>query len=480
MTKQGSIRVRFAPSPTGDPHIGSVRTALYNWLFAKHLAGTFVVRIEDTDRERFVPESIATIFKALTWLGLEPDESPRHGGKFGPYQQSERLELYRQYAHQLIANGRAYYCFCTTERLETLRQTQKNTGQPTRYDSHCLRLPLSERERRAAAGEPHVIRLQVPEQGSTVFHDVVRGEIMIDNNQIDHQVLLKSDGFPTYHLANVVDDHLMRISHVIRAEEWLPSTPKHLLLYQAFGWPPPQFAHVSLIIGSDRTKLSKRHGAVSILDYQKQGYVPEALLSFLALLGWNPKTDQEVFRRAELVKAFTLAGLNKAPAIFNLEKLNAMNAKLVRLLSDTELVAETKPFLQDYQHFDQTKLVSLFHDRVEHFDQLPDLLGYLIALPPYDSAMLIPKQGSVAEAKAALNLSRRILSELKVPRYDEEKLREVFFKALEEEKQNRGLVLWPLRVAVTGQKQSPDVFASIAALGKKETLVRIDSALAKL
>lgn len=472
------VRVRFAPSPTGDPHIGSIRTALFNWLFARHYGGAFILRVEDTDQTRLVEDSVENIYRALDWLGLTPDESPRHGGTVGPYQQSERLRIYQKHVETLLEKNAAYYCFCTPERLEQLRQSQQNTKQVTRYDGHCLHLSADDIRDRLAKNEPHVIRLRVPEQGNTIVNDVIRGVVVTENSQIDHQVLLKSDGFPTYHLANVVDDHLMGITHVIRAEEWLPSTPKHILLYQAFGWEPPQFLHLSMIIGEDRSKLSKRHGATSALEYQKLGYLPEAIITFLALLGWNPKTDQEIFTTEELIAAFSEKGINKSPAVFNVTKLNAINAKLVRTLPVERVIAAAAPFLSDFLSFDQKALYSVYNDRVEFFSQLPTLLAYLRIVPDYSVALLIGKS-TKEKAFAGLTFFKQWF-ETNTATAMPEKMKENIFSEIEKASLERGSVLWPARVAITGQEKSPDVFASIIALGKAETMKRIDAAMTKL
>ncbi|MFC1663268.1 glutamate--tRNA ligase [Patescibacteria group bacterium] len=315
------VRVRFAPSPTGDPHIGSLRTALFNWLFAKHYDGKFILRLEDTDRKRLITDSADKIYRALDWLGIIPDEGPNHGGDFGPYMQSQRTEIYKNYSDALIDNKKAFYCFCSSERLNELRQTQENTKQPTRYDGRCASMSAEEVKNNLIRKEPAVIRLKIPEKGTTKINDILRGKVIVNNDEIDHQVLIKSDGWPTYHLASVIDDHLMEISHVIRAEEWLPSTPKHVILYQAFGWSVPSFIHLSMIVGSDRSKLSKRHGATSVNEYINIGYEPVAIRSFLALLGWNPGTNQEIFNDDELIKQFSEKGFNKSAAVFDVKKL---------------------------------------------------------------------------------------------------------------------------------------------------------------
>jgi len=298
-----SVRTRFAPSPTGSPHIGNIRSALFAWLFARHNQGEFIVRIEDTDRTRLVEGSVEKIKESLEFLNMDYDEGLDKGGEYEPYVQSERQDLYKKYAYKLIGSHQAYHCFCTPERLDEMRQEQQKNKQAPKYDRRCLQLSEAEIKEKLAAGEPHVIRFQIPE-GITAFKDIVHGKISIKNDTLDDQVILKSDGFPTYHLAVIVDDHLMKISHVIRAEEWLPSTPKHILLYQAFNWDVPEYAHLPMILGSDKKKLSKRHGATAFLDYKEQGYLPEALVNFMVFLGWNPKSEREKFSLQELVKEF--------------------------------------------------------------------------------------------------------------------------------------------------------------------------------
>src|SRR3989338_2085436 len=321
-----AVRTRFAPSPTGDPHVRSVWTALFNWLYARHYHGKFILRIEDTDRTRFIASAEMKIIEALRWFGLDYDEGPDIGGPFGPYRQSERLNLYQQYAEQLIANGAAYYCFCSPERLQEIRKEQKLRKTPIRYDGNCRNLDPQAAFSRRAAGEIAVVRLKIPFNGQTVVDDLIRGRVVFKNSVIDDQILLKSDGWPTYHLASVVDDHFMQINPVIRAEEWLSSTPKQLLLYQALGWTAPRFAHLPLILGSDRSKLSKRHGSMDALKFRDDGYLPEAVINFLALLGWNPKTNEEFFTRAELIKRFELKAVNKAGAIYDRQKLDWFKA----------------------------------------------------------------------------------------------------------------------------------------------------------
>ncbi|MBI2935946.1 MAG: glutamate--tRNA ligase, partial [Chloroflexi bacterium] len=348
LTTPEAVRVRYAPSPTGEPHLGNLRTALFNWFFARRHSGTFIVRIEDTDQERYVSGAVEATLESLRWLGLDWDEGPllgggakQSGGPYGPYFQSQRLPIYHQMAQQLREKGHAYRCFCSPARLEAVRRAQQQQGLPPGYDRHCRDLPEEEQQ-----GVPSVVRCRVPLEGSISLHDLIHGEVTWENRLLDDFVLLKSDGFPTYHLANVVDDNLMRITHVMRAEEWLPSAPRHLLLYNAFGWQPPLFAHMPMILGMDRAKLSKRHGATSVLAYRDAGYLPDALVNFLALLGWSLDDRTEVIPRSELVRHFSIERINKAGAIFNADKLTWMNGVYIRALSIQELADRLLPFLE--------------------------------------------------------------------------------------------------------------------------------------
>ncbi|MFC1848428.1 glutamate--tRNA ligase, partial [Chloroflexota bacterium] len=326
-----SIRVRFAPSPTGHPHIGNIRTALFNWLFARHHGGTFILRIEDTDQTRKVEGALESILESLRWLGLDWDEGPETGGDYGPYFQSERLGLYHKRFQQLLDSDHAYRCYCSTERLAQMRDEMAERKESVRsYDRRCRYLSPAERVQFESQGIAPVIRFKVPLEGQTTFHDLIKGDITFDNSELDDIVLLKSDGYPTYHLANIVDDHLMEISHVMRADEWLSSTPRHVLLYQALGWEPPQFAHLPMILGPDKAKLSKRHGATSIVEYRDQGYLPQAMMNFLAMLGWSLDDKTEIFSAEELVQHFSIDRISKAPAVFNRDKLDWINGLYIR------------------------------------------------------------------------------------------------------------------------------------------------------
>lgn len=493
------IRTRFAPSPTGDPHLGNLRSALFAWLFARHNNGDFIIRIEDTDKTRFVPGATERILEALEWLSLDWDEGPvssrasqphsltasefKEKGDLGPYFQSKRLDIYKKYALELVEKGRAYWCDCTPERLIKMRKKQQEKKEPPIYDGKCRRLGLIQKQ-------GSVIRLKIPREGETSFQDLIRGKITFQNKLIDDQVLLKSDGFPTYHLANVVDDYLMKISHVIRAEEWLSSTPKHLILYKAFNWQAPEFAHLPMILGADKSKLSKRHGAVSILEYKKQGYLREAMLNFLALLGWNPGGDKEVFSKQELIKEFSLEKVQKAGAVFNQEKLDWLNGIYIRQMSTKDLLQRLKGYLAKNDKlwlgdavFDLIKRIELVKDRMRKLSDFAPLTDFIRKLPDYDSALLIPKKSNLETTKKALNLAHQLLNNIIVQgsktadNIQAGELRQLFDKMGQCEGLSRMELLWPLRVALTGQEKSPDVFGIAEILENNESLKRIEKAI---
>lgn len=479
---KNQVRVRFAPSPTGELHIGGARTALYNYLFARAAGGDFIIRIEDTDRERLVAGSLDRILGGLRWLGLSWDEGPDCGGPYAPYVQSERLERYRAVALDLVARGAAYYCFCTSQRLEVLREVQQAQKVPTRYDRECLKLSSEAAAAKLKAGEPYTVRLKVP-AGVTTFSDAIRGAISIPNAEVDDQVLLKSDGFPTYHLANVVDDHDMAITHVIRGEEWLPSTPKHVLLYQAFGWNMPAFAHLPNVLNAKRAKLSKRRdgAAVWVETYRQQGYLPQALLNFLALLGWHPQDDRELFSLPELVAAFDLGRVQKAGAIFSTQKLNWFNAAYLRQLTTAELASLLEPHYAALAKelgrvpADTTKLTELLRTRLTTLNDVgSEAAWFFKPTLAYGAELLVPKGGSKERTRAALAAAQGSLT-----RVGEWTLEEVQ-RALESDIRpgtfTRAELLWPTRTALTGERQSADVFAVAWALGRDETLARLGRA----
>lgn len=370
------IRVRFAPSPTGYLHIGGLRTALYDYLYARKMGGAFILRIEDTDQNRYVEGAVENLIQSLREVGLEYDEGPEIEGNFGPYFQSQRTEIYKKYAAILVEKGVAYPCFCSEAEIETMRLEQKEKGLDPKYDKRCANIPAEEAKQRIANGEQHVIRLNIPEDGEITFFDVVREKVTFPCSQIDDQVLVKSDGFPTYHLANVVDDHLMEISHVIRGEEWLSSTPKHILMYEAFGWKPPKWIHLPLILNPDHSKLSKRQGDVATEDFLKKGFLPEAILNYIALLGWHPAGDRELFTLAELVESFSLKRITKSGAVFDIEKLKWMNGHYLKTLELETIVDKAKPFLDEaIQHNPKfEKMIDFARERAVTLAEIPQIL----------------------------------------------------------------------------------------------------------
>lgn len=499
------IRTRFAPSPTGYLHVGGLRTALYSYLLAKKTNGQFLLRIEDTDRERFVADGTNNILKSLYWAGIVPDEGVKldsvsvpdesqavQEGDKGPYIQSERLEIYQEHIKPLLESGAAYYCFCTPERLEQLRETQQKNKLPTAYDRQCLKMSPQEIESRRAAGEKHVVRLKMPKDGQTVFNDLIRGEISFENKLIDDQVLIKSDGFPTYHFAVVVDDHLMKITHVIRGEEWISSTPKHLQLYKYFGWEAPEFGHLPLLLNADKSKLSKRQGDVAVADYENKGYLPEALINFVAFLGWNPGTEQELFSLAELVSEFKLEKINKAGAVFNLEKLDWYNREYLKRLSSEELVTRATPFLIDagliksetgvaeFQKPWLADVLCLEKERVTTLAEFPAALKFVFELPVYDPQLLVWKKSSKEEALTVLADLETLFHQLPESKWGKELLEKTVLDWTVQKDYQKGAVLSPLRVALSGQQNSPGPFEIAAVLGKSETLRRLKHALGVL
>ncbi|MDD5040410.1 MAG: glutamate--tRNA ligase [Patescibacteria group bacterium] len=467
------VRVRFAPSPTGFLHIGSLRTALFNWLWAKKNNGAFILRIEDTDQGRFVKGSVENILEALQWYGLTIDE--------GPIFQSQRLKKYSESIDALLKQGSAYYCFCSPERLESVRKIQQANKQSTKYDGLCRSLAPEEVQKRIHAGMPYVIRLKVPSEGITEFTDRIYGRVCVENAHIDDQVLMKSDGFPTYHLANVVDDHEMKISHVIRAEEWLPSTPKHILLYKAFGWVPPEFAHLPMVLGTDRSKLSKRHGAMAALEYRELGYLPEAVLNFIALLGWNPKTEREMFSLEELVQEFDLSKVNKASAIFNKGKLDWLNGQYIRKEYEEgpeALAKKVDEFFRGKYPKDQiAKITPMSAVRAVVLSDFGEEISMVYGSHTYEPRILVPKGGDTRQTVIILEQVAQILEVLDDTAFTENKLKEIFTNFIAEHQYTNKLVLWPLRVAVTGKEKSPGVFEVMAAQGKQRACANVKRAI---
>lgn len=489
---EGTVRVRYAPSPTGHPHIGNIRTALFNWLFARHSGGKFIVRIEDTDQTRKVEGAVEAILDGLRWLGLDWDEGPDVGGDHGPYFQSERRELYQRYAHQLLESGHAYKCYCSADRLARMRDDMAARKESMRsYDRHCRDLSAPERARLEADGASSVVRFRVPLEGETTFHDLIRGDITFQNSELDDLVLLKSDGYPTYHLANIVDDHLMKISHVMRADEWLSSTPRHVLLYSAFGWEPPLYAHLPMILGPDKSKLSKRHGATSIIEYRDEGYLPEAMVNFLALLGWALDDKTEIMSRDELTRHFSIERICKTAAIFSRDKLYWMNGVYLRQIVERkgpeEFASRALPFLEaglpvevkrpidrDYV----VRIAPLVYERVNILSELPERAGFFFVEDlGYDAGSLMGKGLDREKAVAALRIC---LERLKGCVFDDHTLESTLRSLADELGLKPGVLFGVMRVAVTGRTASPPLFETMAVLGKERCLRRIASAIAYL
>jgi len=461
-----TVRVRFAPSPTGIPHIGNTRTALFNWLFARQNGGRFVVRIEDTDRKRYQPEAEKKILAILKFLGLNWDEGPKMGGPYGPYFQSRRLALYRQAAEELVKKGAAYYCFCSPQRLQNLRKKQQERGQIPRYGRHCLSLSKKEIEEKKRAGS-YVIRLKMPENRIFSWQDLVQGEIKIDAKEIDDQVLLKSDGFPTYHLAVVVDDHLMKISHVFRGVEWISSAPKHLAIYEALGWEVPKMAHLPLILGPDRTKLSKRHGAKSILDYRDEGYLKEALINFMAYLGWSYKDNAQLLSPDELIRVFSLKNVQKQNAIFDIKKLDWFNGQYIRMKSDEELVELLKPFApKEASEEILAKIVPLIKERIVKLSDFQTLADFFFKRPKISSSLFADK-----DYKEYLEKAAEALQSIEV--WNEPEITKALMALIEKNGWKTGDFFMAIRLAITGSSFTPPINDSMAILGREETLVRL-------
>ena len=472
------VRVRFAPSPTGYLHVGGLRTALFNYLFARREGGKFILRIEDTDQKRFIPGALENLMSSLKNMGLHYDEGPDVGGPCGPYIQSERMEIYRHHIKELLASKIAYYCFCSEERLEKLREDQRKMKRPPMYDGKCRELSEQEVQEKLAAGTPCVIRLRFPKEGRTVFDDVIRRKVAVDNSVVDDQVLIKSDGFPTYHLANVIDDHLMGISHVIRGEEWLSSVPKHIYLYKAFGWELPTFVHLPLLLNSDRSKLSKRQGDVAVESYMEKGYLPEAMINFIALLGWHSADDRELYTLQELEKAFSLDRINKAGAIFDLDKLNWMNGLYIRNF-DVEVIAErTRPFFEK-EGFD----VSDWSKYVKVIGVARDYASCLEEMVP--RGRMFYEELHFSEDDRAL-IAEENSQKIYVYWIDALKdrsawTREALQARIEEAMTTMGLkgkkFYFPLRLALFGNTHGPDIPTIMDILGRDESVKRLQRCL---
>ena len=484
-----SVRVRYAPSPTGDPHIGNIRTAMFNWLFARSNGGSFVVRVEDTDQGRITEGAVDNILNGLEWLGIDWDEGPRVGGDFGPYFQSERLERYNAAAEQLIASGDAYRCYCSPERVAELRKEQARNKVRQGYDSHCRHLSDSERRASEAGGASWVLRFAMPQSGATSVDDAIRGHVEWQNELTDDFVLVKSDGFPTYHMAVVVDDHAMQISHVLRAEEWLPSTPRHVQLYRALNLPMPRFGHLPMILGSDRAKLSKRHGATSVMEYRDDGYLPAALINFMVLLGWSLDGETDVMSLDTIRSHFTLERVGKPAAIFDLDKLQWMNGVYIRQAEPSTLAGWILPFMQrDFPpHLlpvDESYLrliVPLVQERLKTLAEAPEMMSYFFEDdPPYDGEMLIQRNMDSAGALTALERAAADLAAVDLNEFQHDHLESLLRSTGSDLGLNGRQFFGALRVAMSGRAATPPLFDMMEVLGKERVLHRLSIAAGKL
>ena len=483
-----NIRTRFAPSPTGYMHVGNLRTALYTYLMAKHDDGTFILRIEDTDQGRYVEGAVDVIYNTLRETGLLWDEGPDIGGPVGPYVQSERMGIYKEYALKLVELGAAYYCFCDKERLEEVRELQKASGIAPQYDRHCRNLTPEEVQAKLDAGEPYVIRQKVPLEGTTTFDDVVYGSITVENSTLDDQVLLKADGFPTYNFANVVDDHLMGITHVIRGSEYLSSTPKYNLLYQAFGWDIPTYIHCPPVMKDAQNKLSKRNGDASYQDLVAKGYLTEAVLNYICLLGWSPRgeyAEQEIFSLPELVKIWSPEGISKSPAIFDPLKLRAINAEYIRRLSPEEFQKKAEPWIDSAVHsaIDKKLLCANLQPRCEVLGEIPEQLDFFDAMPEYDVSLYAnKKQKTTPEtAKEALEALLPVLSDEALDFANRDAVFDACKAKAEELGKKNGWLLYPLGIALSGKQRTPGGGTDLACMmGREKTLQRVQDAIAKL
>ncbi len=483
-----AVRVRYPPSPTGEPHVGNIRTAIFNWLFARHSGGTFIIRIEDTDQARQVEGATETLLDALRWLGIDWDEGPDIEGDYGPYYQSQRLDLYHRVTRQLLENGNAYRCYCTPERLSQMRKDQAALKQPPGYDRLCRNLSDSEARKIEPGGSGHVVRFMMPLEGVSTVNDIVRGQVSFENRLLDDFVILKSDGFPTYHLANVIDDHHMEISHVMRAEEWLPSVPRHLQLYSALGWEPPKFAHLPIVLAPDKSKLSKRHGATSLLEYRQLGYLPQAMVNFLTLMGWSLDDKTEILAADELIEHFTLERIGKAGAVFSSDKLTWMNGHYLRQLSIDELAdalldywRHTPPQeLSDLPGRDHLlDIAPLIQERIKTLAEAAPLVAFFFRdRVEYDAAELVQKGMDVETTRSILQSALDGLSGL--PSFDSAAIEGLLRGLADELDVKTGQLFGSLRVATTGQRVAPPLFQTMEVLGKERSLASIRSAVDRL
>lgn len=479
-----TVKTRFAPSPTGRMHVGNLRTALYAYLIAKHEDGKFMLRIEDTDQERFMEGALEIIYRTLEKTGLVHDEGPDKDGGVGPYVQSERQAqgLYLKYAKQLIEQGDAYYCFCDKERLENLK-TEVAGKEITIYDKHCLHLSKEEIEANLAAGKPYVIRINMPTEGVTTFHDELYGDISVENNELDDMILIKSDGYPTYNFANVIDDHLMGITHVVRGNEYLSSAPKYNRLYEAFGWEVPAYIHCPLITNEDHQKLSKRCGHSSYEDLIEQGFLTEAVVNFVALLGWSPSSDEEIFSLEELVKEFDYHRISKSPAVFDMVKLRWMNGEYMKKMDDDKFYEMALPYLKEVitKELDFHKIAAMVKTRIEVFPDIKDHVDFFEQVPEYDVSMYKHKKMKTNE-ESSLQVLKEVVPLLEAQEdYSNDALFEMLSAYGKEHGYKTGYVMWPIRTALSGKQMTPAGATEILeVLGKEESLTRIQAAIEKL
>lgn len=479
-----TVRTRFAPSPTGYLHIGGLRTALYAYLFAKKNNGVFMLRIEDTDQARYVEGAIEKIYSGLKLAGLDWDEGPDIGGEYGPYIQSERKDMYLPYAEELVKRGKAYYCFCTKDELDARRVEAEARGEAFKYDKHCLHLSKDEIEKRIAAGETYVIRQNIPETGEAGFDDVIYGRINVDCLELDDNVLIKADGMPTYNFANVIDDHTMGITHVMRGNEYLSSTPKYNLLYEAFGWEKPVYIHLTPVMKDASRKLSKRYGDPGFEDLLAQGYLAEAIINYVALVGWSPGNDREFFTMEELISAFGIEGLSKSPAIFDSVKLRWMNAEYIRRLSPEEYITHARPYLDaaGVGHMDAEILARILQPRTEVFTDIIDTVGFLARLDEDYSIELFTNKKSKTNPDVCRDVLTGVIPMLReLPEWTETALHDALMGYAQQREMKNGTLLWPVRIAMSGKTVTPGGAIEIAALlGREEALRRLELGLQKL
>lgn len=479
-----TVRTRFAPSPTGYMHIGNLRTALFTYLIAKKSDGKFILRIEDTDQERYVEGAVDVIYNTLKACGLNWDEGPDVGGPVGPYIQSERMGMFKEYAEKLVESGHAYYCFCDKERLEEVRKIQVASRISPMYDRHCRNLSKEEIDEKLKAGIPYVIRQKVPTEGTTTFHDEIYGDITVENSTLDDQILIKTDGMPTYNFANVVDDHLMGITHVVRGNEYLASSPKYNLLYEAFGWTPPKYIHVEHIMKNATEKLSKRNGDASFNDLIEKGFMTEAVVNYIALLGWAPKGENEIFTIEELINEFSIDGLSKSPAIFDPVKLKAINGAYIRKLDKADFMEKALPYIKQTvkrEDIDFALLSEVLQPRTEIFTDIPEQVDFIDALPEYDISMYCHKKMKTNEETSLVALKESLPVLENISEWTVDNIHEALFGLVEKLGVKNGYILWPVRTAVSGKQFTPGGAVEMCyILGKEDTLARIKKGIEKL